>query len=172
MQYLAKWGQKGFVVNPYKLVPFENLKTSFELKLDENDETNGTTQLNVQGRESTPVTFSTTYFASAGVDVRGQIEEWKNLIGRIDTLYINGKPFGERLLLKKVDVTETELSNNGEFVWAKLTFTFIEYYGDASVLYALAGVTQKGRKISEAEQQKIALQADYDKAYLMLKKGG
>ena len=39
MEYTAKWGPKGFLVSPSKIVPLMNLSTSFSVKADSGDDT-------------------------------------------------------------------------------------------------------------------------------------
>lgn len=135
MAYTAKWKSKGFLISPNKVVPFENLKTSFALKTDTNSDTSGTPSTNTLGRELQEITFETMYSRALGTDPRAQIEDWNANIGGIDTLYIKGKPFGaDKLQLIKVDVTETKLSATGEFLSVRLALTFKEYQSQAAAI--------------------------------------
>lgn len=127
-QYTAKWGSKGFIVGPGKVVPLSNLSTAFELKSESNNDTSGTPPTNTRGLELQTISLETTYLAAAGVDPRGQIEEWQSLIGEKNALYIQGKRFGPKLMqLTRVDVSNVVLGNNGEFLSADVGITLVEY---------------------------------------------
>lgn len=129
--YQAKWGPKGFLVSPAKIVPFKDFTTSMTLKADSENDTSGTAPINTRGRELQPMTFSTTYLRAAGVDPRAQIEEWEGELGNSYPLYIGGKRFGPpKMKLTQVSVSDVVLSNNGEFLQASLSFTFAEDVGE------------------------------------------
>lgn len=126
--YLAKWGNKGFLINPGKIVPLLNLATSFSRKADENEDTSGTPPTNTRGIELQTITLETTYLAAAGVDPRGQIEDWKAQFGKQYPLYINGKRFGPKLLeLESVNFSGIELDNAGRFLKVEAAVTLKEY---------------------------------------------
>lgn len=131
MAYMAKWGPKGFLISPAKIVPFKDFTTSMTLKADSENDTSGTAPINTRGRELQPMTFSTTYLRAAGVDPRVQIEEWEGELGNSYPLYIGGKRFGPpKMKLTQVSVSDVVLSNNGEFLQASLSFTFAEDVGE------------------------------------------
>lgn len=128
MEYTALWGPKGFIVSPSKIVPLLNLSTSFSVKSDNGNDTSGTATTNTRGRELQPISLSTLYVRSAGVDPRGQIAEWEALVGKSHTLYINGQRFGPtKLMLKSVDVSDILLSNTGKFLQCAVALQFEEY---------------------------------------------
>ena len=128
MEYLAKWGNKGFLINPSKIVPLLSLKTGFARKADTNEDTSGTPPTNTRGLELQTITLETRYLAGLGVDPRGQIEDWKKQFGLRYPLYINGKQFGPDLLeLDTVDITNVVLDNQGRFLQVDLTVTLVEY---------------------------------------------
>lgn len=127
-RYLAKWGAKGFLVNPQKIVPLLNLATGFARKTDTGNDTSGTPTTNTRGLELQTITLETRYLAGAGVDPRGQIEEWKAQFGKRYPLYINGKQFGPNLLeLDSVDFSNILLDNLGRFIQVDVSITFVEY---------------------------------------------
>lgn len=128
MKYTAKWGPKGFIVSPSKVVPFDEFTAGFAIKSEQNADTSGTAKTNNLGHELETLAFSTTYVRAAGVDPRAQVEEWESLIGKTHTLYIGGKQFGPLLLqLKKVDVSDLMVDNNGLFLMVKVSITLEEY---------------------------------------------
>ncbi len=151
MEYTALWGPKGFIVSPTKIVPLLDLETSFALKSDSGNDTSGTATINGKGREPQTVTLSTLYVRGAGVDPRGQINEWREQVGNAYPMYIEGKRFGPpKLMLKSVDVSEIKLSNTGKFLQCAVTLEFEEYANQSS--------TKKVYK-SSAEEKNTALKA-------------
>ena len=144
--YQVKWGPKGFLVSPSKIVPFKDFTTSMTLKADSENDTSGTAPINTRGRELQPMTFSTTYLRAAGVDPRAQIEEWEGELGNSYPLYIGGKRFGPpKMRLTQVAVSDVVLSNKGEFLQATLAFTFAEDVGEKT-----AKVTASSAAVSAA----------------------
>lgn len=128
MKYMAKWGQKGFLVSPSKIVPLLNFETSVDLITDSENDTSGTAPTNTRGRELQQITFSTQYLRSVGVDPRAQFEEWNSLIGQAHPLYIGDKRFGPaKMMLIGVAMTELQLTNTGEFLSIYLDITLQEY---------------------------------------------
>jgi len=127
MQYLAKWGPKGFLVSPNKVVPFDGFSTSFELKKDSKNDTSGSAPINTRGLELVKMSFETTYLIAAGVDPRAQIDEWKNLIGNSYPLILGGKKFGpDKMMLSSVAVSDCLFSNAGKMLSAKVSLSFEE----------------------------------------------
>ena len=51
MAYMVKWGPKGFLVSPSKVVPFDGFSTDMKLKADSENDTSGTEPTNTRGRE-------------------------------------------------------------------------------------------------------------------------
>lgn len=115
MEYTAKWGPKGFVVSPTKIVPFDDFSASYSYDAE-------------KGADPVKVALSTTYIKAAGVDPRAQVEEWTSQIGKKYPLYIEGKRFGPLLLvLTKVDVSDLLVSNSGAFLRVTVTIALEEY---------------------------------------------
>lgn len=126
--YLAKWGNKGFLVSPSKIVPLLSLSTGFARKSDTNNDTSGQPTTNTRGLELQQIQLETRYVAAAGVDPRGQIEEWKQQFGKHYPLQINGQQFGPDLLeLVSVDISNVQLDNRGRFISVDVSITLEEY---------------------------------------------
>ena len=168
MGYTAKWGPKGFIVSPTKIVPLLNLSTSFSMKSDTGNDTSGTAATNQRGRELQTVSLSTLYVRAAGVDPRGQIAEWEALVGQSHPLYIGGQRFGPaKLTLKSVDVSDILLTNSGRFLQAAIALTFEEYSDQTTTKStATAGASNSSASSkaaavynSMADQKKTALNA-------------
>lgn len=127
-EYMAKWGNKGFLVSPDQIAPVKNLATSFKRKADENEDTSGTPPTNTRGLENQTITLDTTYIAGTGVDPRAQIEDWKNQFGKQYPLLINGQQFGPDLLeLDSVSFSDVLLDNKGNFLRVTASITLVEY---------------------------------------------
>lgn len=128
MGYQARWGPKGFIISSNKIVGIEDLKTSFSMKDDVNEDTSGTPPTNTKGVQLQPVSLTTRYLRAAGTDPRGQIEEWRRQVGKAYPLYLGGRLFGPpKLQLKKVDVSEIMLTNAGEMLACTVALSWEEY---------------------------------------------
>lgn len=133
MEYTARWGTKGFLISPQKIVPLSGLSTSVSAKIETQNDTSGSGQTNIIGRELQPVSFSTVYMRAAGVDPRAQLEEWEALVGQVNTLYVEGKRFGpEKLMLKSVSASGIEMTTTGKFLMVKIDLSFEEYANGAT----------------------------------------
>ena len=164
MGYMATWGPKGFIVSTKKIAVMEGLSTSLSLKQDSENDTSGTQTTNTRGRELRPITFKVTYLAAAGVDPRGQIDEWEAQLGNAYPLIIGGKRFGaEKMKLTKVETSDILLSNSGGFIRAVISIT-LEEYSDGKVSKLISsGTSAKKAKSAKAkaaiEEQVAALNA-------------
>lgn len=128
MGYYAQWGPKGFIVSPDKIVAFDGFSTSIELNDDSEKDTSGKSPTNTKGLKPQAINMSITYTRAAGVDPRGQFEEWSGLVGQAYPLYIGGKRFGpDNVKLKKVDLSRLQLSNDGAFTSVTIAVSFEEY---------------------------------------------
>ena len=127
MTYTARWGKKGFILSPTKVVPFDDFKTGVALKSDSENDTSGTNPTNTRGLEAQTITFSATYLRAAGVDPLAQYNEWCGEIGKSYPLYIGGKRFGPaKMMLSKVDIAEEMHTPAGEFIKMTLNLTLTE----------------------------------------------
>ena len=164
MAYMAKWGPKGFLVSPKKIVPFKDFTTSMTLKTDSANDTSGTAPVNTRGRELQPMTFSTSYVRAAGVDPRAQIGEWEAEVGNSYPLYIGGKRFGPpKMKLTQVSVSDVQLSNDGEFLMASLAFTFVEDVGEKTSNVTASASRAAGVYEETVAKKKAALNATASK---------
>lgn len=128
MKYMAQWGPKGFLVSPAKIVPLKDLSTSVALKTDSENDTSGTDPTNTRGLEPQTISLSTVYLRAAGVDPRGQIDEWSSLVGAAHPLLIAGKRFGpQKMQLTQVNASGMEFSNLGEILKVEISITLTEF---------------------------------------------
>lgn len=127
MEYMARWGPKGFILSPEKIVPLFDLATSVALKSDNGTDTSGAVATNSKGREPQTIEFATTYFKSLNVDPRAQYEEWESLVGTSHPLLIGGKRFGaEKMQLKSINLSDVQLTPTGEFLCATISIVLEE----------------------------------------------
>ena len=128
MQYIARWGPKGFLCTPKKVVPFEGFSTTIAAKTKNQENTKGKDKTQIQGLELEKMSFSTTYVKGAGVDPLAQVEEWRSLVKKAYPLYIGGKRFGpDKMLLTEVGVDDTVFSNDGVLLSVRLDISLEEY---------------------------------------------
>ena len=136
MEYTAKWGPKGFLVSPSKVVPFMEFSTSLSVKEESKEDANGTARINIRGRQLRPISFSTTYFRAMGVDPRAQSEEWEAELGSVYPLYVGGKQIGTNpMMLTAVNTTEVNLTPTGEWISCKVALTLKEYASGAETVF-------------------------------------
>lgn len=170
MQYMARWGPKGFLVSPTKIVPFGGFSTSLTLKADSENDTSGTAPTNTRGRELRPISFETIYMAAAGVDPRGQVEEWEAQLGNSYPLYIGEKRFGPaKMTLTEVSTSEVQMTATGAWLSCKIALT-LEEYSDGKTS-ALTTKSSGGSSSSKGGDSAAAAKATADyKATLAAKK--
>lgn len=160
MEYTALWGPKGFIVSPSKIVPLNDLTTSFAVKADIGNDASGSAATNTRGRELQTLSLSTLYVRGAGVDPRGQIAEWESQVGKAYPLYIEGKRFGPpKLMLKSVDVSKVLLSNTGKFLQCSVALKFEEYAEKSVTTTAVANTPAAEVYNSLQTQKNTALSA-------------
>lgn len=133
--YMVQWGPKGFLVSADKIVPFADLSTAFTLNSEYREDTSGNDPIYVRGRAPQSISFTTSYYAAAGVDPRNQMRQWYDLIGMTYPLYIGGVQFGPPLLqLQSVDLSEFIQDMTGRILGVHMTITLAEYTGDAKTI--------------------------------------
>lgn len=116
MGYTARWGPKGFLVSPEKIVPIIELKTALSLDKDTGN------------LDSQEIELSTSYYKATGVDPRAQWEEWKTLIGKAHPFYIGEERFGPpKMKLMGINLSDVILANSGEFLAVTIGLIFSEY---------------------------------------------
>ena len=158
-EYQARWGPKGFLVSPTKIVPFKDFATSMILKADSGNDTSGTPPINTRGRELQTMTFSTTYLRAVGVDPRAQLDEWEAEIGNSYPLFIGGKRFGPpKMKLTQVAVSELNLTNSGEFISVTLALTLTEDVGEktSNITAAAAATNSSASRAAETYAATVA----------------
>ena len=151
MASMAKWGPKTWDVSPKKIMTLEGLSFAYTQTAgtsSSDDEEKKTTE---RPMELFSVSFTTVLHSGAGVDVRTEIESWKNLVTKVNYLYLNGKRFGPALQLRKVSVSNVKLDDFGRMRLATLSFELKEY--DASTSSVKADVSSLNTKPSADEKK-------------------
>lgn len=132
MATMAKWGPKTWAVSSKQVVALQGLSFSFSQVADNNTSTEEKKTTNERGTELFPLKFTTTLHSGAGVDVRAEIESWKELVTKVNYFYLGGKKLGSKLQLRKVSVDVEKLDDLGRMRLAVLSFEFKEYDPDTT----------------------------------------
>lgn len=132
MRNTARWGPKLWYLNTKKVLMLEDLSFSYSQAADNNDSTEEKKTTNERGLELFPLTFTTKLHSGAGVDVRKEIESWKELVTQVHQFYLGGKKLGPKLQLKKVGVNVDQIDDLGRMRLATLTLEFKEYQADTT----------------------------------------
>lgn len=140
----AVWGPKSFYTSPSGIVPLNDFSTSVRLKADSENDTSGTEPTNTRGRELQPLSLSTTYFHSAGVDPMAEFNSWVSLIGLSYPMYMGGRRVGpaQRFQLQGVEASDLQQAENGAVLLLTVSLSFTEYSeGKSSKLANVSGST-------------------------------
>ncbi len=139
---MAKWGNKGFLISPEKIVPILSMSTGFARKSDENEDTSGTPTTNTRGMELQEIELETRYLLATGTDPRAQIEDWKKQFGLRFPLHINGQQFGPDLMeLDSVDFSNFTFDNRGRLLQVDAAIKLVEYVPPTTTVSSKQGET-------------------------------
>ncbi len=116
-----------FEISTKKVNPVEDLTFSYEQIADNNRDAEGTPQTNERGTQLFPLSFSVTLHSGAGIDVRSEIQKWRDRVTKTGYFYLEGKSLGPVVQLRKVQVKNIKLDDFGRIRLASLAFTFKEY---------------------------------------------
>jgi len=116
-----------FEISTKKVNPVEDLTFSYEQIADNNRDAEGTPQTNERGTQLFPLSFSVTLHSGAGIDVRSEIQKWRDRVTKTGYFYLEGKSLGPVVQLRKVQVKNIKLDDLGRIRLASLAFTFKEY---------------------------------------------
>lgn len=132
MATLAKWRNMTWAVDSEGIKTIENLAFSYEQQADNNSSTEDTALTNERGMKLFPLSFTTVLHSGTGVDVRQEIEKWKEQVTKTGIFYLNGLPLGPKVQLRKVAVSGVKIDNKGRMLYASLGLTFKEYDEDTT----------------------------------------
>ena len=128
MKYQARWGPKGFICSANKILPLMDLSATKSVKSESQSDTSDTEKTNLKGFEPYSLKLSTICLLAAGVNPRGQIDEWEAQVGKAYPLYIEGVRFGpKKLYLKSVSSSIDMFTNTGKPLSVKFDLDFEEY---------------------------------------------
>lgn len=155
MATMAKWGPKTWAVSAKQVVALEGLSFSYTQVADNNTSTEEKKTTNERGTELFPLSFTTTLHSGAGVDVRAEIESWKELVTKVNYFYLNGKKLGPKLQLRKVAVDVQKLDDLGRMRLAVISFEFKEYDPDTTSVKVSTSALKVKPSTSAKAQKKI-----------------
>ena len=154
MATMAKWGSKTWAVSQKKVVALEGLAFSYSQVADNNTSTEEKKTTNERGTDLFPLSFTTVLHSGAGVDVRAEIESWKELVTKVNYFYLGGKKLGPKLQLRKVSVSNVEIDDLGRMRLATLSFEFKEYDPDTtSVPVSTTALNVKASTASKSQSK-------------------
>nr|DAV85596.1 MAG TPA: lysin [Caudoviricetes sp.] len=160
MATMAKWGSKTWAVSQKKVVALEGLAFSYSQVADNNTSTEEKKTTNERGTDLFPLSFTTVLHSGAGVDVRAEIESWKELVTKVNYFYLGGKKLGPKLQLRKVSVSNVEIDDLGRMRLATLSFEFKEYDPDTtSVPVSTTALNVKASTASKSQSKPANTQA-------------
>lgn len=154
MATMAKWGPKTWAVSSNKIVALKGLSFSYAQVADNNTSTEEKKTTNERGTELFPLSFTTVLHSGVGVDVRAEIESWKQLVTKVNYFYLGGKKLGPKLQLRKVSVSGVEIDDLGRMRLATLSFEFKEYDQDTtSVKVSTSALNVKASTSSKSQKK-------------------
>lgn len=156
MATMAKWGPKTWAVSREKVVALEGLSFSYSQVADNNTSTEEKKITNERGTELMTLSFTTVLHSGAGVDVRAEIESWKDLVTKVNYFYLGGKNLGPKFQLRKVGVDNVKLDDLGRMRLATLSFEFKENDTDTdttSVKVRTSALTVKASTSAKSQQK-------------------
>lgn len=128
MGTVAQWGSHKWSLSHDDLRAVEKLSFSFALNTDSSTASGGKAiGSSYSDLTIVPIKFSTRLMAAVGVDVRKEIDDWRQSIGAVNPILIGGKQLGPRMQLMQVDASDVVLNGNGVMISATLSFTFQEF---------------------------------------------
>jgi hypothetical protein len=154
MAIMAKWGSKTWEVTPQKVVALEGLAFSYSQVADNNTSTEEKKTTNERGTDLFPLSFTTLLHSGVGIDVRAEIESWKNLVTKVNYFYLGGQKLGPELQLRKVSVSNVRLDDFGRMRLATLSFEFKEYEPDTTSVKVSTSALNVGASTSAKSAKK------------------
>lgn len=149
---IAAFGSKIFSVSSKKIMTFDGLTFSGELQTETQDVAGKKPSTYIKGDGLMPVSMEINLRRELGVNVGAEIEEWQKIRAAAvpQFLSIGGKPIClNRLLLKSVNVADTDFDHKGKYTQAKVTLNFEEYVRSGS-----AAATKEKKKKTTAKTAK------------------
>lgn len=127
MGVMAKWRDRRFEVSPTRITAIKDLSWGYEQISEVAEDAEGTPKTNQRGLKLFQLSGTLPLVAAAGVDVRKEIEVWRDLVTKAGYVYLGGKPLGPIVQLTKVSVSGVQLDDFGRMLTATLGLTFAEY---------------------------------------------
>lgn len=121
---IAKFYKLEWEVSPNIIKNIESLDSELRIKT----KTDGNSGLESNaGRELRKITLPYKVVATAGVDIRSEIETLRNIRGVIAPLFLNKRRYlGAAFLFENCQISNMELTSNGDIVSCDISLSFIE----------------------------------------------
>ena len=133
MAVIAKWGPMQWEVSSKRIAALNGLSTAVELDTENSDDKAGSPATKTKALRLQTFMFEFTLSTVVGCDVRGEYEQWTELIGAKNPFYLGGKRFGpENLQLTAVAMNDAQVDDFGRIAMATISITLVEYAQEAS----------------------------------------
>ena len=167
MPILGSFSNKTFVVSSNKIYTFDELTINGELKHEEQEVEGNKPSTYIKGPGLDKFSFTIFLIKQKSVNIEKEIEDWFKIRDSKTPSYfiIGGKSVSKnKLLLTNVDVSETKIGVNGEYLKAKIQLQLSEFVRagkkqDTSTTTSSAPSTSKSSKKSKKRSNKNAKDA-------------
>lgn len=133
MAVMAKWGPMQWEVSSKRIAALNGISAAVELDTENSDDKAGSPATKTKALMLQTFNFDFTLSTLVGCDVRGEYEQWTELIGAKHPFYLSGRRFGpEHLMLTSVAMNDAVLDDFGRIVMATISIVLTEYAPEAS----------------------------------------
>lgn len=132
---------KKFVIDSNVVRALEAFNIKREIDVEEGEVKDGKSPTNTKGFKPQTITTIHKVSRSAGIDPRKEFDEWTALIGKRGGFHVEGRRISApAVILDRVEIAVTAVSNGGDFLAAEIHLTFSE---DVNFKIAPKSATEK-----------------------------
>jgi hypothetical protein len=127
---IASFQKKQFSVSSSKIYTLTGMEWSGALDTEAQEKLKSKPSTYIKGQTLGTMSFEIPLIAGQYIDVRGQIEQWEEILDKAipDYFVLGEKPLGKyKWLLKSVGVSDTLIDGKGNMLRAKVKLDFEEY---------------------------------------------
>lgn len=134
---MAQWGEMTWGVSPEQIAFLESFTASYGVEVNTNADKDGNSPTEKVAQKLVEFSLSTTYMVETGTrDVRGVVNRWSGLVGKVHPLIIGIAAFGPgNMMLMSVSVSNVRLTADGTMKAATIDLQFKEYSEDDKSYY-------------------------------------
>ena len=130
MPILGSFSNKTFSVSMDKIYTFDELTINSELKFEEQEVEGSKPSTYIKGAGLDKFSFTISLIKQKKINIENEIKDWLKIRDSKTPHYliIGGKSVSNyKLLLTNIDVNDTTIGVNGEYLKAKIQLQFLEY---------------------------------------------